>query len=88
MTVTIRIPEDLQPVTPRNGRQRAVSREGKLPPGPGPVNPRGRALQFLIDQLLIIGFTLATIFAYLWPCKSKAPLKGEKIPMPRTTYIY
>lgn len=82
MTVTIRIPEDLQPVTSRNGRQR----EGKLPPGPGPVTPRGRALQFLIDQLLIIGFTLATIFAYLWPCKSKA--RAPKTPISGTTYIY
>lgn len=74
MTVTIRIPEDLLPVTPRDGSPRTASR-GHKPPG-RLVNPRGRVLQFLIDQFLIIGFTFATIFAYLWPCKSE-PLQDK-----------
>lgn len=69
MTVTIRIPEDLLPVTPRNGSQRAVS--GESDPLGRPRNLWDRVLKFIIDQLLVIGFTLATIFAYLWPSERK-----------------
>lgn len=69
MTVTIRIPEDLLPVTPRDGSQRAEAGD-EDPPG-RPKNPRGRVFQFLIDQFLIIGFTFATIFAYIWPSKQE-----------------